>query len=131
MAPPVSAVFVLGIFWRRSTSTAALLTLIIGSAVSLSIGICDITNVFANEAGDDIFPHFLLLSFYLFCGIMIFMLVTSLLTRHSAGETPLPTLRQAYRENPGLGRAGFGVWALLAAIMIGLYAFFQFGVKGS
>ena len=103
MAPPVSAVFVLGIFWKRSTSTAALLTLIIGSAVSLSVGICDITNVFANEAGQDIFPHFLLLSFYLFCGIMIFMIVTSLLTRHSTSETPLPTLRQTYRENPGTG----------------------------
>jgi len=130
MAPPVSAVFVLGIFWKRSTSTAALLTLIIGSAVSLSMGICDITNVFANEAGEDIFPHFLLLSFYLFCGIMIFMVLTSLLTRHSTSETPLPTLRQTYRENPGLGRVGFAGWAVLAVIMIGLYVFFQFGMKG-
>jgi SSS family solute:Na+ symporter len=130
MAPPVSAVFVLGIFWRRSTSTAALLTLIIGSAVSLSIGMCDITNVFANEAGEDIFPHFLLLSFYLFCGIMIFMVLTSLLTRHSTSETPLPTLRQTYRENPGLGRVGLAGWAVLAVIMIGLYVFFQFGMRG-
>ena len=131
MAPPVSAVFVLGIFWKRSTATAALLTLIIGSTVSLSIGLCDITNVFANEAGEDIFPHFLLLSFYLFCAIMIFMTVTSLLTQHRPSETPLPTLRQAYRENPGLGRVGFGVWFVLAAIMIALYVFFQFGMKGS
>ncbi len=131
MAPPVSAVFVLGIFWKRSTSAAALLTLIIGSAVSLSIGLCDIMNVFANEAGEDIFPHFLLLSFYLFCAIMIFMIVTSLLTQHSTSETPLPTIRQAYRGNPGLGRFGFTAWAVLAAIMIALYLFFQLGMKGS
>lgn len=129
MAPPVSAVFVLGIFWRRSTATSALLTLIVGSIVSLSIGICDITNVFANEAGEDIFPHFLLLSFYLFCGITTFMILTSLVTRHSASETPLPTLRQTYRENPGLGSFGFIGWAVLAVIMIGLYLFFQFGMN--
>lgn len=129
MAPPVSAVFVLGIFWRRSTATAALLTLIVGSMVSLSIGFCDITNVFADKAGEDIFPHFLLLSFYLFCGIMLFMILTSLVTRHSDSETPLPTLRQTYRENPGLGRAGLIGWAVLAVIMVGLYLFFQFGMK--
>lgn len=130
MAPPVSAVFVLGIFWKRSTSTGALLTLILGSAISLSIGICDITNLFANEAGVDIFPHFLLLSFYLFCGIMVFMVVASLLTQHGPSETPLPTLRQTYRNNPGLGCIGFAGWAVLAVIMVSLYIFFQFGMKG-
>jgi SSS family solute:Na+ symporter len=91
---------------------------------------CDITNIFANEAGEDIFPHFLLLSFYLFCGIMIFMTAVSLLTRHSTSETPLPTLRQAYRENPGLGRLGYAGWTVLAVLMIGLYVFFQFGMRG-
>jgi SSS family solute:Na+ symporter len=129
MAPPVSAVFVLGIFWKRSTATAALLTLIIGSSVSLLIGFCDITNVFANEAGEDIFPHFLLLSFYLFCGILIFMAAVSLLTQHSLSETPLPSLAQTYRDKPGLGPVGLAGWALLAVIMAGLYLFFQFGMK--
>jgi len=129
MAPPVSAVFVLGIFWKRSTAKAALMTLIVGSIVSLSIGYCDITKKFVDEAGNNIFPHFLLLSFYLFCGIMIFMIVTSLLTRHSTSETPLPTLRQTYRENPGLGPLGLAGWVLLAVIMVGLYLFFQFGMK--
>ena len=131
MAPPVSAVFVLGIFWKRSTSTAALLTLIGGSAVSLSVGICDITNVFASEAGEDIFPHFLLLSFYLFCGIMVFMIIVSLITQHRPSETALPTLRQTYRENPGLGRTGFIGWGVLAAVMLGLYLFFQYAMKAN
>ncbi|HOK66316.1 MAG TPA: sodium/solute symporter [Anaerohalosphaeraceae bacterium] len=128
MAPPVAAVFVLGIFWRRSTAKAALLTLIVGSAVSLTIGVCDITSVFANEKGEDIFPHFLLLSFYLFVGIGLFMVLVSLLTWHSASETPLPTLRQTYRDNPGLGLPGFLGWGFLAAVMAGLYLFFQFGM---
>jgi len=57
------------------------------------------------------------------------MILTSLVTRHSDSETPLPTLRQTYRENPGLGRAGLIGWAVLAVIMVGLYLFFQFGMK--
>ena len=129
MAPPVSAVFVLGIFWKRSTAKAALLTLIIGSAISLSVGVCDITNVFADENRIDIWPHFLLLSFYLFCGIVVFMVLTSLLTKHSPYETPLPTLLQVYRQNAGLGSVGAVGWAVLAVIMVSLYLFFQFGMN--
>lgn len=129
MAPPVSAVFVLGIFWKRSTAVSALMTLIVGSIVSLSIGICDITNVFADDSGVDIFPHFLLLSFYLFFAISVFMVITSLLTEHSESETPLPTLRQTYRDNPGLGLTGFIGWGVMLIIMASLYLFFQFGMK--
>lgn len=131
MAPPVSAVFVLGIFWKRATARAALLTLVLGSAVSLSVGVCDITNCFADSTGRDIFPHFLLLSFLLFAGILLFMGVASLVTAHDPAETPLPTLRQSYRDNPGLGRTGMVGWGLLAIVMIGLYLFFQFAMRGS
>jgi len=125
MAPPISAVFILGVFWTRATGKAALATLIIGSLVSLSIGACDITNVFADTNGNDIWPHFLILSFYLFVGCMAFMATISLITGHSADETPLPTLHEAYRQNPGMGKTGFIGWGILAAIMLGLYIFFQ------
>jgi len=125
MAPPISAVFILGVFWKRATGKAALATLIIGSLVSLSIGACDITNVFADTNGNDIWPHFLILSFYLFVGCMAFMATISLITGHSDDETPLPTLHEAYRQNPGMGKTGFIGWGILAAIMLGLYVFFQ------
>jgi len=126
MAPPVSAVFLLGIFWKRATARAALATLLLGSAISLSIGVADITDCFAADAtGEDIWPHFLLLSFYLFAGNFLFMVVMSLCTEHSPSETPLPALRETYRDNPGIGRAGLVGWAALAAIMIGLYVVFN------
>jgi len=126
MAPPVSAVFLLGIFWKRATAPAALATLVVGSVVSLSVGIADITNLFANETtGKDIWPHFLVLSFLLFAGIFVFMVVVSLCTQHSASETPLPALRDTYRDNPGIGRSGLVGWVVLAAIMVGLYLTFH------
>ena len=125
MAPPVAAVFVLGIFWKRATNNAALATLVVGSTVSLSIGMCDIMNVFADKAGNDIWPHFLLLSFYLFSSIIILMIILSLSTKHSPSETVLPTLRETYKENPGIGTHGLIGWGILATIMITLYIIFN------
>ena len=130
LAPPISAVFVLGIFWPRSTAKAALTTLLLGSVISVTVGLCDIKDVFATELEDgtvqDIWPHFLLLSFYLFASLVALMVVISLATRHSASETALPSFREAYRQNSGLGRMAFVGWGVLAIIMACLYSFFHF-----
>ncbi len=130
MAPPVSVVFILGIFWKRATGRAALLTLICGSALSLSVGLADLTNFFADADGNDILPHFLLLSFYLFCVILLFMIIASLLTQHHPEEVALPTLRETYRQNPGLGKTGFIGWGILALLMLSLYLFFHWVMAG-
>lgn len=129
LAPPISAVFVLGAFWRRATTKAAIATLILGSIVSVTIGVCDIKDIFAREVDGrivDIWPHFLLLSFYLFVCLVGLMIVISLLTKHSPDETKLPSIRQAYKQNPGMGRSGFLGWGILGIMMVGLYLFFQF-----
>jgi SSS family solute:Na+ symporter len=128
LAPPISAVFVLGIFWRRTTATAAFATLVLGSAVSIAIGVCDINDVFAREIDGniiDIWPHFLLLSFYLFAALVALTVVLSLCTRHSDAETALPSFKEAYRQNPGLGKNAFIGWGALGAVMVGLYLFFH------
>ena len=126
MAPPITVVFLLGILWRRATATAALVTLVFGSIASISIGICDIANVFADAEGNDIWPHFLILSFLIFCGLMLLMVITSLLTQHSEAEAELPSVRQAHQAQVGIGRGGLLGMAGLAAIMVMIYLFFQF-----
>jgi len=128
MAPPVSAVFVLGIFWRRATATGALVTLIAGSTLCLGIGIASFSKApfLLDSAGNDRLPHFLLQSFFLFCILLALMIVVSLLTRNTASETPLPSLAQTYREQQGLGRTGLAGWGVLALVMAGLYSWFQF-----
>ncbi|MEX0331823.1 MAG: sodium/solute symporter [Puniceicoccaceae bacterium] len=127
MAPPVSAVFVLGIFWRRATSTGAFVTLVLGSALCLGIGIASFSNAsFLLDAdGNSRLPHFLLQSFYLFCILLALMVSVSLVTRNREEENPLPTLAATYRQNPGLGKKGFIGWGILAAIMASLYLWFQ------
>jgi SSS family solute:Na+ symporter len=127
MAPPVSAVFVLGIFWKRATATGAFVTLVLGSALCLGIGIASFNKAefLLSADGEPLLPHFLLQSFILFCLLLALMVGVSLATQHRETETQLPTLRQTYREHQGLGKVGLVGWAVLAVLMIGLYILFQ------
>jgi solute:Na+ symporter, SSS family len=121
IAPPVSAVFVIGVLWRRATSKAALLTLIVGSIVSISIGFCNL-NSWPSKA---FWPHFLLLSFYIFVGICLFMVLVSLLTKNASTEARLPTLKQTYIQQGASSRSMWLRWAALAVIMLGIYLIFD------
>ena len=130
MAPPVSAVCVLGIFWRRATATGAFVTLVLGSILCLGIGMASFSNAaFLLDAdGNSILPHFLLQSFILFCILLVLMVGVSLATHNREEEIPLPTLAATDRQHPGMGRTGFIGWGILAVIMAGLYLWFQLGM---
>lgn len=127
MAPPISSVFVLGIFWKRATAPAALITLVLGAVLCLGIGIASFSQApfLLDSQGDSILPHFLIQSFLLFCLLLVLMIVVSFATQHSEHETALPTLRATYQANPGMGRQGIIGWSVLAVIMLLLYLFFQ------
>ncbi len=141
IAPPVSAVFLIGVLWRRATSVAALSTLIAGSAVSITVGFCHLngfagaelsqwigTNV-SPAAGERInawiggliWDHFLLVSFYLFAGICVFMVALSLMTRNAPGEERLPTLKETYASQNSNSSFIWKLWGLLAICMAVIY----------
>jgi solute:Na+ symporter, SSS family len=132
MAPPVSAVFVLGIFWRRATAAAALTTLVGGTVLCLGLGLAATRapGWFVKADGQSWLPHFLLQSFYLFVILLLVMVIVSLCTRHAAAETALPSLRETYRREPGMGRGGRIGWGILALCMVLLYLWFQLGMEG-
>jgi SSS family solute:Na+ symporter len=145
IAPPVSAVFLIGVLWRRATSTAALLTLIVGSIVSITVGFCHL-NGFAGAAfsewigaqvstatgdllyawiGGMVWDHFLLVSFYLFAAICLFMVVVSLLTRNSPDEEQLPSMNEAYASQKTSSKLIWGLWGVLALCMAVIYLVFD------
>ena len=145
IAPPVSAVFLLGVLWRRATSTAAIATLICGSIVSISIGFCHL-NGFAGaelsqwvgahvssglgdwlsmQIGGLVWDHFLLVSFYLFAGICTFMVVVSLATSNSPNEEKLPSLKEAYAAQQSSSAFIWKLWLLLALCMAVIYWVFD------
>ena len=121
-APPMAAVFLVGVLWRRATAAAAVVTLYLGSAVSLGIGVMD----FMKFPREGFWPHFLFMAFLLFAGLCVLMVVVSLLTRHSGDEGRLPSLRETYRAAaPGHARLVWILWGVLAVIMGVLYVAFN------
>jgi solute:Na+ symporter, SSS family len=119
-APPMSAVFLIGVLWRKATAKAALLTLILGSVISLAVGFCQLKE-FPNA---DFWPHYLLLSFYLFMGLSVFMVTISLMTQKTKTPSALMTFKEinAKMDNP---KFIWGLWLVLACFMATLYLIFN------
>lgn len=117
IAPPMGAVFLIGVLWRGATATAAYATLILGSIVSLSVGLMH----FKHWPSEDTWPHHLLLAFYLFAGISAFMVIVSLLTERSPEEQEMPTLKETYTDMNTSPRFVWILWGVLAAIMLTIY----------
>lgn len=120
-APPMSAVFLIGVLWKRATGQAAFATLLVGSIICISIGLCSILG-YPNK---EFWPHFLLLSFYLFAGLSAFFIILSLSTQ-DRGENKLPTLGEtlALAKTSSSPFVWYG-WGLVAVIMFALYALFN------
>jgi solute:Na+ symporter, SSS family len=121
LAPPLSTVFILGVLWRKATSHAANLTLFIGSAICLTLGIMQITDY----PHKDFWPHYMLLSFYMMCGLVLFMIIISLLYPEKEKESHLPTLAETYAKQPPYNRQRvWAGWIIIAALMFCLYVVF-------
>jgi SSS family solute:Na+ symporter len=158
IAPPMAAVFTIGVVWRRATGAAAIWSLVVGSAVSVLVGACQL----AEWPSEEFWPHYLLVSFYMFAAISAFMVIVSFGTSRPSETERLPTLKEVYAEegrrkmgartanSPGQrpsgktaasprdsidpkadsNRAVWLLWAVLALAMLGIYAGFQWMARG-
>jgi SSS family solute:Na+ symporter len=116
IAPPMAAVFVLGIFWRRTTKHAANFALTIGTAFCLIVGIL---YLWPPEWLQMTWPHFMMLSFELFMILVISMVLISLTDKDKTDyEIPAP-IREPF------SKLAVSLWTALAVVMIGLYIFFN------
>jgi SSS family solute:Na+ symporter len=123
IAPPMSAVFLMGIFWQRCTTRAANFALTAGTAFCLAVGLLYLwppqwlTQWLA--ASGTALPHFMLLSFYLFVAIVASMAVISLTDRSQTRYSiPEPI-------HEGWSRLAVAMWLALAVVMVALYIFFN------
>lgn len=87
LAPPITTVFLFGVFWRRGTKEASLLTLIFGFLLGAVMFALDFP-VFGSEK---ILTHrwgtpFLMQAWWSFCICSLFYVVVSLLTRPPSRE---------------------------------------------
>ncbi|MET0392883.1 MAG: sodium/solute symporter [Chitinophagaceae bacterium] len=118
IAPPLSVVFLLAVFWKRTTRSAVNFTLSAGSAISLGIGAVYLWILPAKEYG--FWPHYLLLSFYIFALLFIIAVLISL-----ADRQPVTAEMAGGEELPRPTRRVWRVWIALIIVMISLYLFFN------
>ena len=115
IAPPMAAVFVMGVFWKRCTTLAANVTLTFGTIFSIGTGVLYLWIIpGATEA-----VHFMLLSFYIFVLLVISMVVVSLYNKKATVSPEIVKLIERPQRMVVVG------WTLLAIVMIGLYVFFN------
>ena len=116
IAPPMAAVFLLGIFWKRTTTRAANFALTLGTAFCLTVGVL---YLWPPEQLHIHWPHFMLLSFLLFVILVLSMVILSLMDRDKPLTTHTSPL--ALRPSP----LPLTLWVILAAVMITLYVYFN------
>lgn len=130
IAPPMTVVFLLGVMFKRMTQLAANIILSVGTFISMSVGVLYLW-VFPSDVYD-FWPHFLLLSFYLFLVLSALAIAVSLLGK-SKIERPLELGDDAKASKHGTFRtwrtsisiSQWMLWLLLFAVMITLYIWFN------
>jgi SSS family solute:Na+ symporter len=120
IAPPLSVVFLLTVFWKRTSKKAVNSILSFGSAFSLGTGVMYLW-VFPQK-DYHIWPHYMLLSFYIFSVLFIAAVLISVLD-------PSPTLYVATEQQTAdIAKPTKKVklaWAMLCVVMVILYIIFN------
>jgi SSS family solute:Na+ symporter len=130
IAPPVTTVFTLGVFWPKASARSAKWTLWTGSSLGFAVYFI---KVFHMSRGMETFftqTNFMLMSFYLFLSCITLQVVLSLAMPKRADEdphrlywkSPLDPLRE--KGWPGLGNYKFLGGVLLTVMMV-LYWIFR------
>jgi SSS family solute:Na+ symporter len=120
IAPPLSVVFLLTVFWKRMTRKAVNFTLSIGSALSLGTGITYLWILPPDRY--HFWPHYLMLSFLIFVFLLLVALLISLTDRQPHIYQAEHILTQQ-TEKPS--RRVWIAWAGLAIVMVILYIIFN------
>lgn len=119
IAPPMSVVFLFGVLWKKTTTKAANLVLTLGTVISLGIGVIYLW-VFPNAIYP--WPHFLLLSFYIFIALSVMVFIVSILDkRNQANHDVLLKINPKARPD----RQVKIFWVLLTIVMVILYVIFN------
>lgn len=116
IAPPMATVFLLGVFWKKASSRGANIILTAGTVFCLAVGVL---YLWPPEWLTFKWPHFMMLSFYLFAILMVTMVVISLLDKTS----PRYDIPQPVHEKTS--KLVVVAWVLLAVVMVTLYCVFN------
>jgi solute:Na+ symporter, SSS family len=119
IAPPMSVVFLTGVLWKKMTTKGANFILAGGTVISIGTGIFYLW-IFPS-AEYDFWPHFLLLSFYIFAFLLFLAWIIASLDK--AGQKEIKDFDMSGIEKPS--KTVWVMWIALILVMVCLYVFFN------
>jgi len=120
IAPPLAVVFLLTVYWKRTTRKAVNVILSAGSAFSLGTGVVYLWVL--PSAKYSFWPHYLMLSFFIFVFLAVSAVLISLFD--NAPTVYQATLSEIHNTAKPTRRVKIA-WLLLSIVMIALYLIFN------
>ena len=120
IAPPMSVVFLFGVLWKGTTTRAANFVLSAGTALSFSIGVLYLWVFPADKY--EFWPHFLMLSFYIFALLAV---AAFLISRFDKKAVAGQQNQLDFGVIPKPARSVMISWGVLIVVMICLYIIFN------
>jgi SSS family solute:Na+ symporter len=123
VAPPITAVFLLGVFWKRASGKSACITLIAGIALGAVAFYLDWNNIYRGD--------FMLTAFWLLIACLAIMVVTTFIFPEPFKTEAKLLVWQSWREPLRSGAGGRGltdyrvVSAVILLTFVGLYFAFR------
>jgi SSS family solute:Na+ symporter len=143
VAPPITAVFLVGVFWRKAGGRAAFITMMVGGfigAVGFSLDFFNGTVVGAGATAESIaaspvlnfiyniaLKDFMLASFGLFCLCVVILVIASLALAEPLKEEARALVWERWTDPlRGQGGAGFADYRFLAALVVVIFVALYF-----
>ncbi|KIA93589.1 sodium:solute symporter [Pedobacter kyungheensis] len=119
IAPPITCVFLLGVFWKKASAKSAQYTLWLGSLLGVAVFA---VNKFNPETLIGQIP-FMMMAFYLFCACMLMQIGFSYLypVQHTAESNKL-YWKSFWEPLQVKGWSGIGNYKTLSALLLGIMA---------
>jgi SSS family solute:Na+ symporter len=121
LAPSLAVSFLLSVFWKGTTKLAVNIILSFGSAISLFVGALNLWILPPNTTtGENTWwPHYFLISFYLFAFLFVAAIIISLLDKNK--------VKASIEENeiPKTSKQVKILFALLGLVIVSLYIIFN------